>query len=266
MTGLIEQHLATLAGADAGAVGGYDEEFALRHTGAFEGAVPLRPLLSATQPEPSGAPVWLALREVLDARRSRLDFPGTTLTLPGLAAVLDLSLGCRDDPRGPSCAAAPGGRPYPSGGALYPVETLVWPLRVAGLAPRPWYYQPLAGQLVPFDPDADPGSGTGVGAVAGPGVAGLFGNEGVDAAAAIVALWADFTRGSLRKYAGKEYRLALLEAGHMMQTMLLVATGLGLPTLPSGGFADAELAAALGLDFPAQAVLYACILGGPPDG
>jgi SagB-type dehydrogenase family enzyme len=75
-------------------------------------------------------------------------------------------------------------------------------------------------------------------------------------------LFIDFTRHSFEKYGAKIYRLALLEAGHIAQNLLLTAAALGLAGLPLCGFRDAEISAAAGLDFPQQAVVYAVAIGG----
>lgn len=239
VTGLCEQHLATLGG-DAPVEWGHDAEYLLRSTGYVSGARALTP-----------TSVDVSLAAALAGRRSQSSFAGSSMRYDDLATLIVTALGCPDG-SGDLSAAGPTGRAYPSGGALYPIEVVVYPLRVEALACRPWYYQPLADILVPFA-SAD--------AVE---IAGMFANEEVDRCAALVLLWADFGRPPLGKYAGKEYRLLLLEAGHAMQNVVLVAAALGLPALPLCGFSDAALAAAVGLDFPSQSVVYAVALGGRP--
>ncbi|HEV2887584.1 MAG TPA: SagB/ThcOx family dehydrogenase [Jatrophihabitans sp.] len=243
MRNLVDQHRDTLDGSPV-PDGGYDADYLLRATGYSAGAVDLAAL---AVPEP----LEDSLRAALARRRSQLRFTRSALPLPDLAAVLLTAFGHLDEGSGWSAAVAPGRRAYPSGGALYPIEVIVCPLRIEGLAPRPWYLQSMAEALVPFGPPARTD-----------GLGSLFGNDGVADAAVIVLLWADFARPALAKYAGKEYRLMLLEAGHAMQNLALVATTLGLPVLPSCGFDDQALATAVGLHFPVQSVLYAAVIGG----
>jgi SagB-type dehydrogenase family enzyme len=85
----------------------------------------------------------------------------------------------------------------------------------------------------------------------------------VAAAACILLLTSDLCRPSFTRYGGKQYRLVLLEAGHLAQNILLVAAGLGLGALSLCGFADQALAEWVGLDYPRQVVLYAIAIGTP---
>lgn len=64
------------------------------------------------------------------------------------------------------------------------------------------------------------------------------------------------------KYGARSARFLLLEAGHLMQNVCLLAASMGLVTVPLGGFFETAIAAALAL--PAtDTVLYAGVCGGP---
>ena len=86
-------------------------------------------------------------------------------------------------------------------------------------------------------------------------------DQPVEGAAFFVLLFLDFTRLSLSKYGKKAYRLALLEAGHLAQNVLLAASAFGLATLPVCGFDDEGISRTAGLRYPEQPVVYALAVG-----
>jgi SagB-type dehydrogenase family enzyme len=59
------------------------------------------------------------------------------------------------------------------------------------------------------------------------------------------------------------YRFALLEAGHVGQNILLVATALGLGAVPLGGYYDRLTDHFLGLDSVNESTLYTFAVGRP---
>src|SRR5207245_817573 len=94
------------------------------------------------------------------------------------------------------------------------------------------------------------------------GLRAAFVDPGVaDAGAAILVVSAVFWR-SRCKYGLRGYRFALLEAGHLVQNVVLAAAELGLPALPVGGFFDRRLDELIGADGLEESVLYAVALGG----
>lgn len=64
------------------------------------------------------------------------------------------------------------------------------------------------------------------------------------------------------KYGARGLRFLLLEAGHLMQNLCLIAADLGLATVPLGGFYEQPLARALQLP-PSDEVLYTGVCGRP---
>jgi SagB-type dehydrogenase family enzyme len=64
------------------------------------------------------------------------------------------------------------------------------------------------------------------------------------------------------KYGLRGYRFALLEAGHVVQNLVLAATALRLPTLPLGGWYDRRVDALVGADGLDEATVYVVLVGG----
>jgi SagB-type dehydrogenase family enzyme len=83
----------------------------------------------------------------------------------------------------------------------------------------------------------------------------------LDTSAALLVVTAVFWRSRI-KYGLRGYRFGLLEAGHLVQTIQLAATDLGLFALPVGGFFDRRLDQILGVDSLDEAAVYAVALGG----
>lgn len=181
------------------------------------------------------------LDTVLRSRRSCSPEPTSTLDLADLAT---LAAAYESDP-------GTGLRAVPSGGALYPLEVYVLARRVTGLAAGTYHLDPFDRALELLE-DGQPNLD---GALVDASVA--------DNAAAMVVLTGVFRR-SRCKYGLRGYRFALLEAGHLMQALLLLATAIGVDALPLGGFYDAvldRLVRANGVD---ESVLYAVALGRSP--
>lgn len=148
-------------------------------------------------------------------------------------------------PRGQGYA----GRPYPSAGALYPVQVLLLLLAEEIVAPdgmsaSVYHFRPVASTLTPL---------------ACPPRARLMetlvdiGHEATDDESAIVGpafalayvLYAD---GAIVRYRERGYRFGLIEAGAMSHQADLVGGALGLGSCMFGGFGDAEVAAICGLN------------------
>jgi SagB-type dehydrogenase family enzyme len=81
--------------------------------------------------------------------------------------------------------------------------------------------------------------------------------------AAVVLVFSASLGKTTHKYGERGYRFALLDAGHAMQNVCLVATALDLACYTVGGFRDDELDALLGLDGVSERSLYAAVMGPP---
>ena len=183
--------------------------------------------------------LWAAL----DRRRSRRDFVGAALAQRSLATLLDAGYGLRSGDR----------RPVPSGGALYPLELHVAARAIDGLRSGVYRYDPRRHALEEVDPH-DPWAQLDA-ACPFPGL--------LDGAAAVLLVLAVFGRTRF-KYGQRGYRFALLEAGHVVQNVVLAAAALDLPALPLGGFYDAQVDALLDADGVEESVVYGVVLGGAP--
>jgi SagB-type dehydrogenase family enzyme len=181
----------------------------------------------------------MSLDDALAQRRSRAAAEPAVLSLGQVAAVLAAAY-----------RSTGGRRPVPSGGALYPLELYVVALSVESLEAAAYHYDPFRHRLERI----------GAGARAALGAA-LVDPTLADSASALVVITAMFWRSRF-KYGLRGYRFALLEAGHVVQNIVLAATALRVPALPLGGFYDRrvdDLVDADGLD---EATVYAVLLGG----
>lgn len=180
------------------------------------------------------------LTDVLDARRSRCPSPGSSLELADLAALTSAY----------AADAATGLRHVPSGGALYPLELYIVAGRVHGLTTGLYHFDPFDRALELLDA----GGNTLADAFVDPAVA--------ECSAAVIVVTALFRR-SRCKYGLRGYRFALLEAGHLVQAVLLLATAAGIDALPLGGFYDAALERLVHADGVNESVVYAVAVGRP---
>ena len=192
---------------------------------------------------PQVPPIQADLGRVIHARRSGHDFAQRPLALDEVATLLGLSCGVTEDGAIPRRAA-------PSAGALYPVETYLVAARVDGLPPGIYHYAALEHVLEmvrPLD---------GFEAFRYILPAGLF----AAAPPLIVVFSVVFERTQL-KYVERGYRFGLLEAGHIAQNLLLVATALGMCSVSMGGFMDDPFNALMQFDTGKEAVVYGVLVG-----
>ena len=144
--------------------------------------------------------------------------------------------------------------PSPSGGALYPLELYVAALRVDGLEPGLYHFDPLRNGLETIRIGID-----------GAEVAALSTYPEIVAGCAALLLVAAVFGRSRFKYGQRAYRFALIETGHVGQNVLLAATALGLAAVPLGGYYDRRADEFLGLDGVNESTLYTVAVGCPRD-
>jgi SagB-type dehydrogenase family enzyme len=185
-------------------------------------------------PDPRSTPLHAAMAR----RRSRRAFGGRALAEAELGALLWAGQGITD---------ADGGRAAPSAGALYPVTLSVADARGV------WRYVPEEHALSPA------GATDRRGALA----AAALGQESVAEAPATIAVTA---RPAVlhARYGARAERYCVLEAGHVAENVLLMATALGLAAVPVAAFDDEAVLAALGLG-AGHLPLYLLPVGAPPD-
>ena len=140
-------------------------------------------------------------------------------------------------------------RQYPSGGSLYPIETYVISTAVPECAGSVFHYNPSLHALeklwgVPKDIS----------------VSNLVHTKKTDLHfSTLIVLTGVWSRSSA-KYGDFTYVLALLEAGHMSENILLVATALGLQNRPMAGFNDESISKILDLDLEEEQPILAIML------
>ncbi|MBY0293952.1 SagB/ThcOx family dehydrogenase [Patescibacteria group bacterium] len=181
------------------------------------------------------------LGEVLVKRTSASrSMPPVSFSLQDLGSLLGHALGRRS-----------GGikRNYPSGGALYPVETYLLLPHSDELKAGVYHYNPTDHALerlwdIPHDVDV-------MRLVNGPEEFIMSG----------LLLFTNVWRRSSIKYGDFAYVLALLEAGHMSENILLVGTALDFHTRPIEGYNDKVLNELLDLDPEKEQVVQTIILG-----
>ena len=180
-----------------------------------------------TTPLPEPEKLSVPISSVLADRSSAIDGnPGTKILLQEFGTLLGLGLKKR----------ARGTRPYPSGGALYPVETYVISTSVEQLGSGVFHYNPTLHafeRLLNLPEDFD--------------MKRLAANPKKLAVSSLIVFTSVWKRSSA-KYGDLAYQHALLEAGHMSQNLLLVSTALGIGARPYAGFNDDLLIELLDID------------------
>lgn len=139
-------------------------------------------------------------------------------------------------------------RNYPSGGALYPIETYLFTTRFEGRSGI-LHYNPTAHALEylwDLPPDFDMWS-----LARGP--------DTLHFSSLIVftSVW----KRSSAKYGDFTYTAASLEAGHMAENIILVGTALGLATRPLIGFFDDRIIELLDLDRNEEQPIHSVVIG-----
>ena len=185
------------------------------------------PQIPLDPPRPGSSPLEDALR----ARRSCRDFAGEGIPLGVLSRLLFAADGATDESSGAALRTAP------SAGALYPLELYVVALRVEGLAPGLYRYQP-AGHLL---------RELRLGELEGAFRRACHDQEATGGAAVLLVV-TEVPERMEWKYRARTARYAALEAGAVGQNLSLMAGALGLGTVVVGAFDDGALAAALGVD------------------
>ncbi len=168
------------------------------------------------------------LQDALVQRHSALEGnPDTPLLLQELGTLLGLSLRKHPDSHR---------RNYPSGGALYPVETYLISTAIEGQTPAAYHYNPSKHALERlWDLPRD---------ITMKDIAKHPEELPLSSIIVFTSVW----QRSSAKYGDLAYLHALLEAGHMSENILLVGCVLSLKVRPYAGFNDALVAQLLDLN------------------
>ena len=138
----------------------------------------------------------------------------------------------------------------PSGGAIHPYDIYVLARSCEKLDPAVYRYDPSAHALafsseLPEEPFER-----------------LLGNQPwANDASCIIFLVAKLSKMTVKYPHPNAYRVALIEAGHIAQNMLLVAAEEGLNAFPTCAFNDELVESALAITDPCSAVEYAVVAG-----
>lgn len=141
----------------------------------------------------------------------------------------------------------------PSGGARHPIEVYLMALRVDGLDPGLYHYDPRGHALERIC------------CAATPQVARDYcaDQSYVADAAALFIMTAVFARSMWKYRHPRAYRVVLLDAGHLGQTFCLTATRLGLAPFSTAALKDTLIERDLGIDGISESVLYVTGIGMP---
>lgn len=198
---------------------------------------------------PSDSPLARALR----ARRSCRLYRPRTLPAEALSSLLAGAYGVARVERSPQLGANYM-RGVPSAGGLFPLELYAVVCDVEGLADGLYHYNVRRHALEPLRTE---GVFEGLNAA-------LMTGPFVRNANVVVVMTAVFPR-TQKKYGPRGYRYILLEAGHVGQTLCLLAAERGLGSLCMGGFHDTLLNRFLGLDGVTEAAVYTVAVGHPAE-
>lgn len=209
--------------------------------------------IAATSPELAlPRPPGTALTRLASKRASCRAFAAKALPLQILSTVLWGSYGISRSERIMPAGSLALLRPVPSAGGLYPLEVYFVAQRVEELRDGLYHYNVRHHSLEPlhsalsferFRPS-------------------LFMYSAVEDANVILFLSAVFRRNQ-KKYGPRGYRYTLLEAGHIVQNVCLLAAEANLSTLCMGGYSDGEVNRLLGLDPREEGVVYSVAVGWP---
>jgi SagB-type dehydrogenase family enzyme len=192
--------------------------------------------------------------DVLVARRTSRRYSSSPVTLAELSSILGFAVGIQQWASTPSGEVAL--KTSPSGGARHSIECYVVARNIAGLPAGIYHYRPdrhfleRIGRAVPVERMR----------------AYVPGSEYFASASAMIFFTSVFTREIWRYPYARAYRATIAEAGHVCQTLLLIATSLGLASYCVMGLADGLIEADLGIDGITEAVLYCAGIARPPRG
>lgn len=189
---------------------------------------------------PLPAPLQLPMT-LCEAIRLRTSYAGShsthTIQLTDLGTLLGNTIGMRDTNR----------RLYPSGGALYPIETYLIGDVLGHQPSGVFHYHPTTHALEflwPTSPTFNINS--------------VLVSE--HASASFLIVFTSVWGRSSSKYGDLAYSHSLMESGHMAQNVSLLATALSLGTRLIAGFDDQAISTLLDLDNQMEQPVYAILV------
>lgn len=143
-------------------------------------------------------------------------------------------------------------RPYPSAGARYPLEVYPLILNCKGIRPGLYHYNVKENSLESL-----------LGEDLTIWLARNTGNEEWITKSAVVFIITGVVERTRVKYRDRGYRYILIEAGHLGQNIVLLATELKLGSCSIGGFIDNQFNRLLDIDKQKEVTLYLIAVGKP---
>jgi SagB-type dehydrogenase family enzyme len=206
------------------------------------------------------AKVWLPARpstdseflRVLMARKTHRRFSKKKLPLETVSQLLSLVWGVNGYLTSPRFGKLLH-KTSPSAGARHPGEVYLMALRVEGLRPGLYHYQPTTHQLETISTNTSREK------------AWLYcaRQHFVRGATALFIMTAVFPRTMWKYQQARAYRVVLLDAGHLCQTFCLAATWLGLAPFCTAALKDTLIEKDLRIDGIRESVLYVAGVGLP---
>lgn len=188
------------------------------------------------------------LVNVLKNRHSTRTFSGVSISINDLSYLLLYSSGIKNSGFGLNETR----RPYPSAGARYPLE--VYPIILGnsdGIKTGLYHYNVKEHSLeIILEKDLKQW------------LLESTGNFEPIIKASVVFIITGVIDRVRMKYGDRGYRYVLMEAGHMAQNILLLATGLGMASLAVGGYIDSKITEVLNLELVKEIPLYMIAVGG----
>lgn len=222
----------------------YAYEFATEPEALARFGVPalFRSAEDSATPRPVDTATGMSVVAALRSRRSHSHFDATRpVAAQSLHRILDESAGI----------TAEYGRGTPSPGRLYPLDCVAVVADVDSLPPGFYGYDPFTRRLVRLRIPDEPR----------PWLRSVLAYQHLgDTASFHIFVAASFDRVRV-KYGQRAYRFALLEAGHLVQSMLLLAQSEGIGCCPVGGYFDAAVDRTLGFDGVDSSVVYGAAFG-----
>lgn len=187
------------------------------------------------------------LFDLIEARRSRRNFNGESITIREISSLLKRSCGTTRSILLDNINR----RAYPSGGGLYPIEIYTLIFRDNGELKSGVYHYNVKENS--FDVLS-------VRAFTENDMDQLFTYDWVKKAPLVIIMTAVFGR-TQSKYGERGYRLVLQESGHIGQNVYLISEALGLKCCALSGTHDENLEKLLDIDGISESVVYTLVIG-----
>jgi len=188
----------------------------------------------------------------LHARRTKREFSPARVSLDAISTLLHTTWGVQGYVESKNFGPLPL-KTSPSGGARHPIEVYLMALKVKGLECGLYHYDARDHALANLTVDATPQMAQ----------AYCADQEYAARSAALFIMTGVFARTLWKYRHPRAYRVVLLDAGHLGQTLCLTATRMGLAPFTTAALKDSLIENDLGIDGITESVLYVAGVGVP---